>query len=267
MKKPYNILALAVAALVGACAAPTTYYPSVGRGEMQNEAIYQDQQARAAAKYENSTAQDRKEDNARLVRVAQKIGPAGAALCAEMRGSFDGCTFSFAMSDQEGVNAYADGSKIFVTREMAFFAGKDEEMATVLGHEYAHNILRHVASTQKNMVIGSLAGAAADALAQSQGLNSGGAFQRFGAYGAQMRYSQDFEREADYVGLYIMARAGYPVDDAAAFWRKMATRFPDGIYTGGTHPTSAERYVALNKTAAEIRAKRESGKPLRPGMR
>ncbi|MET0154985.1 MAG: M48 family metallopeptidase [Rickettsiales bacterium] len=262
-----NLAWLGALALVCACAAPTTYYPSVDHGEMQSEAKYQSAQARDAAAFSRSTPAERKDDEARLLRVAKKIGPSGAALCAEMRGSFDGCSFDFAMSEQEGANAYADGSKIFVTREMANFASKDDEMATVLGHEYAHNILRHVASTQRNVMIGTLAGTAADALAQSQGVNSGGAFAQLGAYGAQMRYSQDFEREADYVGLYIMARAGYKVNDASAFWRKMATRFPDGIYTGGTHPTSAERYISLNKTAAEITQKRESGKPLRPSMR
>ena len=53
----------------------------------------------------------------------------------------------------------------------------------------------------------------------------GGQTDEYSDAGAQIgvaAFSQAFELEADYVGLYILARAGYPTKNAAAFWRKMA---------------------------------------------
>jgi hypothetical protein len=41
-----------------------------------------------------------------------------------------------------------------------------------------------------------------------------------------MTFSQDFEREADYVGMYLLARSGRQVAGAAGFWRRMAQESP-----------------------------------------
>jgi len=55
-----------------------------------------------------------------------------------------------------------------------------------------------------------------------------------------MAFSQDFEAEADYVGLYHAARAGYDIENAPYIWRRFAASDPRGIdAVGGSHP--AER--------------------------
>jgi hypothetical protein len=84
--------------------------------------------------------------------------------------------------------------------------------------------------------------------------------------GAQV-YSQDFEREADYVGLYIMAWAGLPVDKASGFWRRMAVEHPTGIVFSTTHPTTAERFVRLEQWAKEVNGKLASGEAFGPEMK
>ena len=59
------------------------------------------------------------------------------------------------------------------------------------------------------MVAGAGVGLVFDILAAVAGVNTGGDFMRIGAEAGAGAFSQDFEAEADYVGVYLMARGGY----------------------------------------------------------
>jgi predicted Zn-dependent protease len=63
-----------------------------------------------------------------------------------------------------------------------------------------------------------------------------------------------------------MARAGYDIDAAAPIWRRMGATAANvgNLETATTHPTSAERFLRLEKSTAEIKAKIAAGKPLTP---
>ncbi len=79
-------------------------------------------------------------------------------------------------------------------------------------------------------------------------------------------YSQDFEAEADYVGLYYLARAGFPTEGAADFWRRMAVEYPASIKSShsASHPATAERFLALEQVSREIERKEATGVALTP---
>jgi predicted Zn-dependent protease len=161
------------------------------------------------------------------------------------------------------LNAYADGAKIVITTAMMEFAAKDEELANIIAHEYAHNVMRHIDSKKGNAILGTLAGMAIDA---AIGGGGNAASQLGGNIGAGS-YSVDFEKEADYVGLYIFARTGYDPNQAIQFWRKMSQADEMAIDTGVTHPTNPERFVAMKKTIAEINYKQQNGLRLVPEFR
>ncbi|RUM40159.1 MAG: peptidase M48 Ste24p, partial [Desulfocapsa sp.] len=100
--------------------------------------------------------------------------------------------------------------------------------------------------------------------------SSTGTRVRFGQVGAQigqLKYSPAYEHEADYIGLYIMARAGYKIDNAAEVWRRMSAIAPDAIYVKTTHPTNPARFVAMKKTIAEIKSKKIIGLKLIPNFK
>lgn len=83
----------------------------------------------------------------------------------------------------------------------------DEELATVVSHEIAHNAMKHIDAKMQNATAGAFFGAILDIFAATQGVNTGGEFtSQFAQLGA-MTFSQEFEREADYVGMYILALA------------------------------------------------------------
>ena len=83
-------------------------------------------------------------------------------------------------------------------------------------------------------------------------------------------YSQDFEREADYLAVYFLARAGADLSGLEAFWRRMA----EGAgYQSlqpneeGSHPSYPERAVRLRAAILEVQRKIQSGEPPMPNTR
>ncbi len=162
-----------------------------------------------------------------------------------------GCDYGFYVVQDDSLNAYADGRDVVIKQGMMRFAENDTELAAVVAHELAHNLMGHSEAKETNAARGMLL----DLLAAGLGVNTQGAFMKLAA-GA---YSQEFEAEADHVGLYIMALADYQMDDAPNFWRRMAIEFPTGIDYGDTHPTTPECFLGLESGIAMITEKRAAG--------
>ena len=177
------------------------------------------------------------------------------------------CDYALKIHPGQEVNAFADGKNVVVHRGALRYFTDDDHLALVLSHELAHNAMRHIDAMQQNVAVGGIFGMLADALAASQGVSTGGNFTKLGANFGAMQYGQDFEREADYIGLYIMASAGYDIADAPNVWRRLATLNPQGITIAKSHPTTAERFVALEQTVKEIQFKKSKGIPLHPEMK
>ncbi len=172
------------------------------------------------------------------------------------------CRYPARVSPEQVINAFADGKNIMIARGMMSFARDDNELALVVAHELAHNTMAHIDAKKANMGLGLLADIATLLLTRGQ-TNPGFANAGAGAY------SQEFEAEADYVGLYIMAKSGLPIDDAPKFWRRMAAAHPASIKSNhaASHPSTAHRMVALEEAVKEIKEKVAKGEPLVPNMK
>lgn len=197
-----------------------------------------------------------------VIRATHKGAPTTAALTPTRS-----CAYRLRLLDSEEINAYADGEAIYVSRGMMRFARTDEELAVVYGHELAHNVMGHVEAKRANATVGVVAGAAIDILFAVGGVDTGGGFTRAaGEIGAQA-YSQEFEKEADYVGLYYTHRAGFDTSRAPEIWRRMgADGDGSAIKAASTHPTTTERYLLLDRTLAEIQAKAAARVALTPNI-
>jgi len=168
------------------------------------------------------------------------------------------CDYPFHVVQDDAVNATADSETMEVYTGMIRFVENDDELALILGHELAHNTMEHIQKSEGNYVAGALVGAVFGAIL---GVDLSGVGGRIGA-GA---FSQEFEAEADYVGVYYAARAGFDVSGVAKLWRRMAARNPGSIHlSGSTHPSSAKRFIAIEKTAEEVTAKKTKGEALVP---
>lgn len=177
------------------------------------------------------------------------------------------CDFPVQLLQNSEKNAFADSKNIVVYQGMMDFMRSDEEIALVVSHELAHNSMKHIDAQKTNATIGSLVGLLIDVAAAFGGVNTSGDFSRLGANIAAGTFSIEFEQEADYVGLYFMSLAGYKIEDAANFWRRMATADPKSITMKSSHPSTPERFVAIENTVREIEDKIAAGQPLEPELK
>lgn len=176
------------------------------------------------------------------------------------------CDFKVELSPADEKNAYADGKKIVIYKGMMDFFKTDEEIALVVSHELAHNSMNHIDAKKKNALVGGFFGALLDIAAAAGGVNTNGEFTRMTMNAGAGAYSVEFEQEADYVGLYFMATAGFKIDEAPLFWRRMATNNSQAISMKSSHPTTPDRFVAIESTIKEINQKIANHQPLKPEM-
>jgi predicted Zn-dependent protease len=166
--------------------------------------------------------------------------------------------YTFQVVDRRDINAFAlPGGPVFVNRGMLEAANGDGEVAGVIAHELAHIALRHgTAQATKGMkfqlgalagqIVGSMVGGKTGAVI-ANGSNIG-----LGTY--FMKYSREYEREADLLGAQIMARAGYDPRDMADMFRTIARRSGNGGPEWmSDHPSPSNRYEAINREAALLR--------------
>ena len=128
-----------------------------------------------------------------------------------------------------------------------------DEMAAVMGHEIAHVNCRHVTERLTKLTA---TAAMAEIVAQVAAHND----KKDIAYGVRAAfavgtalwipsYTREDESEADRVGLFYMARAGYDPRAAPRIWKriteKTGSKDPASIFA--THPSNWERYNALTK--------------------
>ncbi|MBF0189404.1 MAG: M48 family metalloprotease [Magnetococcales bacterium] len=170
--------------------------------------------------------------------------------------------------DQER-NAFTDGERIVVTLPFMEFFQDDDELASVISHEMAHAIMGHVEAKQRNATLAAAPAFLAEmALIFLGGVNTGGDLTRAAAAMGANAYSVDFEKEADYVGMYVYARTGRPLEKMPDAFRRIGLMSPRSIAgEETTHPTSAKRFVALQKTLEEVKNKKKQGLPLLPNMK
>jgi hypothetical protein len=170
-----------------------------------------------------------------------------------------GCKYGVVLVSNDSVNAFADGNNVGITTGMMRFVDSDEELSVVVAHEISHNGLGHIEKRTGNIILGTLLDII---IAGTTGVDTGGTFGKIGG----LAYSQGFEAEADYAGLYIAARAGYDISGAANLWRRMAVEHPASIKDSylATHPSTPRRFLAIEQTIKEIENKRLRSEPLLP---
>lgn len=171
------------------------------------------------------------------------------------------CDYPIRYIAADSINAVSDGKQVLIFSGVMRFTENDDELAEVMAHELAHNVEGHIELQKHN----ARKGAIIDAVIAAGGVNTHGKF----AKRAFLRYSQDFENEADYVGLYFAARGGYNLDQAPMFWRRYAAEHPESIRNNfqAVHPSSPQRFTAMEKAIVEIKAKIAAGQPLVPDLK
>ncbi|HEU4711885.1 MAG TPA: M48 family metalloprotease [Pyrinomonadaceae bacterium] len=164
--------------------------------------------------------------------------------------------YFFKVVNARDINAFAlPGGPMYVNRGMIEAARTEGEMAGVMAHEISHVALRHgtaqATKGQKYGLLAGIAGIAGTILTGNEGIGQL-AQAPFAVY--LLKFSREYETEADVLGAQIMARAGYDPRDLAHMFQTIERQ--GGGSSGGflsSHPSPSDRYARINREAGLLR--------------
>jgi predicted Zn-dependent protease len=171
--------------------------------------------------------------------------------------------YRFHIIQDKEINAYsAPGGHVYITTALIALAN-DDELASVLSHEIGHVVARHSLKTIQQSqflggiadMIGSVTGVAGDAAGQL-----GKAAASIVAGGLLASHNREEEREADFLGVNGMAKAGFNPQGMVTMFQKlqnMSKTSPDLLGSlFSDHPDVQER---IENTRYEINRMRGRG--------
>ena len=167
--------------------------------------------------------------------------------------------YDFTPVNFKEINAFAlPGGPMFINRGMIESAHSEGEVAGVMAHELAHVLLRHGtanATKAQKFQIGALAGAIAGAIVGGglgQVISQG---SQFGLGTWMLKYSREYEKQADILGVQMMARAGYDPRDLARVFEAIEKQGGGGAPQWmSDHPNPGNRsaYIAEESRMVQI---------------
>jgi hypothetical protein len=199
-------------------------------------------------------------------RIEDYVEHVGERLVGEIPNEFQQPAFryTFDVVNLRDINAFAlPGGPMFLNRGMIESAKTEAEMAGVMAHELSHVILRHgtaQATKGQKFQIGAIAGQVLGAIVggKTGAVIAQGSEFGLGAY--FLKYSREYEREADLLGAQIMARAGYDPRQMANMFRTIerqgGSRGPEWL---SDHPNPGNRNEAINREAESLNVAPGSG--------
>lgn len=200
-----------------------------------------------------------------ITRVGQRIAVAAERYlnARNYQGYLDDYEWEYKLIESDQVNAWCmPGGKIAFYTGILPIAANETGIAAIMGHEVAHALANHGQQRMSAAYIQQgIAVAGNIALANDQ--NLGIYNQAYGVVsnvGGMLPFSRSHETEADEIGIFLMAIAGYNPDEAAELWERMKAN------SGGqappeflsTHPSNDSRIENLKSLATK--AKQEAKK-------
>ena len=166
--------------------------------------------------------------------------------------------YTFKVVNVREINAFAlPGGPMYVNRGMIEAAKSEGEVAGVVAHELSHVALRHgtaQATKATKYEIGTIAGAVIGAIVGGNVGNVIAQGTQFGLGTAFLRFSREYEKQADIEGSQIMARAGYDPRDMANMFRTIEKQGGSGGPQWlSDHPNPGDRYAYITKEAQSLR--------------
>ena len=187
-------------------------------------------------------------DSNRVKNIGLKISKVAAR---------DDYQWEFNLVENDAMNAFClPGGKVVVYTGILKVAKNDDQLATVISHEIAHALARHGAERMTtsmvqqgvgvvgNVALGATAPQYQNLFNQTYGIGSN--------LGVILPYGRMQESEADEIGIYLMAKAGYNVNEALKFWENMSRGKEEGSDFFSTHPSSANRINDIEKVINKI---------------
>jgi len=198
------------------------------------------------------------ESSARMIQdpvIVEYVNRVGQNL---VRNSDAKVPFTIKVVDSDDVNAFAlPGGFFYVNSGLVLAADNEAELAGVMAHEIAHVAARHATRemTRANYV-------SMSTVPLMFVINSWGVYEAVNAAMSLalpvtfMKFSRNFESEADYLGLQYMYKAGYDPQSYIAFFEKIKAlqkEKPGALAKAfATHPQTPERILKSQEEIREV---------------
>jgi membrane-associated protease RseP (regulator of RpoE activity) len=129
------------------------------------------------------------------------------------------CRSRVELAPGNAINANANGLVAQISGRLVNWVESDDELALVIAHEMAHNLLDHPKRLNEKSAL--------SGLATSLGLSG--------------RAQRQMELDADRMGIMMAAGAGYNYKIAPDFWARLNSNAPLAVFLATTHPTTRAR--------------------------
>lgn len=256
----FFLTVLAIAVLFSACATvPMTerrQLAFIPRSELQAMSLTSYREVLGGSKLSQDTVQV-----ARIRGIGSRLATAAESYLRSQGHSTSEYAWEFNLiDDSETINAWCmPGGKVAVYTGILPVAQNDNGLAVVMGHEIAHALANHGNERMSQSLLLELGGVALSTALKQQPAKTKELFMTSygaaGQVGLLLPYSRLHEKEADRIGLILMAMAGYDPREAIPFWQRMNAqgggRPPEFL---STHPAPESRIAQIEQLLPEAMA-------------
>ena len=144
------------------------------------------------------------------------------------------CRSRVELAPGNAINANANGLVAQISGRLVNWVRTDDELALVIAHEMAHNLLDHPKRLNEKSAL--------SGLTTSLGLSG--------------RAQRQMELEADRMGIIMAASAGYNYKIAPTFWARLNSNAPLAAFLATTHPATRPRRENAQRVVDELNAKK-----------
>ena len=143
------------------------------------------------------------------------------------------CRSRVELAPGNAINANANGLVAQISGRLVNWVQSDDELALVIAHEMAHNLMGHPKTLSEKSAL--------SGLATSLGLSG--------------RAQRQMELDADRMGIIMAANAGYNYKIAPDFWARLNSNAPLAAFLATSHPTTRTRRENAQRVVDELNAK------------
>jgi predicted Zn-dependent protease len=143
------------------------------------------------------------------------------------------CRSRVELAPGNAINANANGLVAQISGRLVNWVQSEDELALVIAHEMAHNLLDHPKRLSEKSAL--------SGLATSLGLSG--------------RAQRQMELDADRMGIIMAASAGYNYKIAPEFWARLNSNAPLAAFLATTHPTTRARRENAQRVVDELNSK------------
>ena len=255
MKKTISVIVLCI--LMYSCSS----VPFVGRSQL-SLISHQEVLTLSLQQYgeyiSSATLSEDAAKTALVTRVGKNIADAVTAyyVANGMESLLSDFAWEFRLVADKQINAFCmPGGKIVIYEGILPYTQNEAGLAVVIGHEVAHAIAKHANERISQQMAIQLGAATVGSLLSksSETVQSIGdlVFGLGTQYGLMLPYSRKNEYEADYIGIILMAMAGYDPGSAVSFWERMSEEGSSTLEFMNTHPSDEKRIKEIKKRLPE----------------